>query len=205
MRPPKPGVGLELANANCYHLRPLRLTPLADLARPPLPCIAMRSDPVQAFTALYADHHGWLRGLLSKKLGCRHKAEDLTHDTFVKVLASKAAQALQEPRAFLTTVAHGLVVSLWRRQDLEHAYLDALQAQGVPYAASPEDRAQAVEALVQIDEMMAELPPKAARAFVLAQLEGLTYQEIADQLGVSERMVKKYMAQTMARLLQHHA
>lgn len=183
------------ANANCYHLRRYKNTAL-------LRRVAMRSDPAQSFTALYADHHGWLRGLLSKKLGCRHKAEDLTHDTFVKVLATKAAQALQEPRAFLTTVAHGLVVSLWRRQDLEHAYLAALQAQGMSYAASPEDRAEAVEALVQIDEMLTGLPPKAARAFMLAQLEGLTYAEIASDLGVSERMVKKYMAQAMAQLLQ---
>ena len=165
----------------------------------------MRSDSAQVFSALYADHHGWLRGMLSKKLGCRHKAEDLTHDTFVKVWTSKAVQALQEPRAFLTTVAHGLVVSLWRRQDLEAAYLSALQVQGASFAASPEDRAQAAQSLQQIDEMVAELPPKAARAFLMAQLEGLTYAQIATELGVSERMVKKYMAQAMAELLRRDA
>ncbi|WP_049019952.1 sigma factor, partial [Burkholderia cenocepacia] len=37
--------------------------------------------------ALYADHHAWLRGWLSRKLGCAHRAADLAHDTFVRLLA----------------------------------------------------------------------------------------------------------------------
>ena len=110
----------------------------------------------------------------------------------------------REPRAFLSTVAHGLVVSLWRRQDLERDYLDALAARPEPLAPSPEERALALEALAEVDALLAGLPPKAARAFLMAQLEGMGYAEIGAALGVSERMVKKYMAQAMAELLRTH-
>ncbi|MFT3817271.1 MAG: sigma-70 family RNA polymerase sigma factor [Rubrivivax sp.] len=161
----------------------------------------MSSEQAQAFGALYSDHHGWLRRLLSKKLGCQHKAEDLTHDTFLKVLLSETAAMLHEPRAFLTTVANGLVVSHWRRQDLERSYLQALQAQPAALWPSPEERALVLEALVQIDALLGELPTNARRAFLMARLEGFSYQQIADELGVSERMVKKYMAQVMHHLL----
>jgi len=156
---------------------------------------------MQSFGALYADHHGWLHGWLRRKLGCAHKAEDLAHDTFLKLLVSKASTALTEPRAFLTTVAHGLVVTHWRRLELERAYLGELQQQSPVLAASPEERALALESLCCIDNMLAGLPPKASRAFLLAQLEGRTYAEIGRELGVSERMVKKYMADAMHRLL----
>ncbi len=159
------------------------------------------SDPTSTFGSLYAEHHGWLQGLLRKRLGCEHKAEDFTHDTFLKVLLSQAAAALQEPRAFLATVAQGLVVSHWRRLDLERAYLGALQTQSPALAASPEDRALALEALARVDSLLAGLPPRASRAFLLAQLDGMTYAEIAAELGVSDRMVKKYMAQVMHQLL----
>ena len=161
----------------------------------------MHSEPVPSFGALYADHHGWLRRLLSKKLGCQHKAEDLAHDTFLKVLVSETAAILHEPRAFLTTVANGLVVSHWRRQDLERSYLDALQSQPAALWPSPEERALALEALVQVDALLAALPVNARRAFLMARLDGLGYQQIADELRVSERMVKKYMAQVMHHLL----
>lgn len=165
----------------------------------------MQSDPAQSFRHLYADHHGWLRGLLRTKLSCHHQAEDLTQDTFLKVLVSRAAEVLAEPRAFLRVVANGLLVSHWRRVDLERAYLDALQTHSAAqWAASPEERAQAMDALEQIDKLLDGINPKASRAFLMAQLEGMTYSDIGHELGVSERMVKKYMAQVMHQLLLQH-
>jgi RNA polymerase sigma-70 factor (ECF subfamily) len=66
---------------------------------------------------------------------------------------------------------------------------------------SPEDRALTIEALMQVDAMLARLAPKAREAFLLSQIDGLTYAAIAGQLQVSERMVKKYMAQAMLQCL----
>ena len=165
----------------------------------------MQPPHPESVSALYADHHAWLRTQLHRKLGCPHKAEDLTQDTFLKVLLSQACAALREPRAFLTTVAHGLVVSHWRRLDLERAYMEALAAQGQALSASPEEHALALEALQQIDTMLAGLSDNARQAFLLARLDGLGYAEIALELGVSDRMVKKYMAQAMHRLLLNDA
>lgn len=153
------------------------------------------------FAGLYEAHHGWLRTWLRKKLGCADKAADITHDTFLRVLSQPAAVSMREPRAYLSTIAHGLVVDHWRRLDLERAYQEALALAPLPTASSPEIRALTFEALVAIDAMLAALPEKARRAFLLSQVEGLTYREIGVQLGVSERMVKKYMAGAMLHCL----
>lgn len=161
----------------------------------------MQTEPVAAFSTLYAEHHGWLHGVLRQRLGCAHRAEDLAHDTFLKVLATQATAVMREPRAFLTTIAHGLVVSHWRRLEIERAYAAALEAQPVAFAPSPEERALVLESLVRIDALLSRLPAKAGTAFLMAQVDGLTYVEIAGRLGVSDRMVKKYMAQVMGELL----
>ncbi|KAG1297937.1 hypothetical protein G6F57_023406 [Rhizopus arrhizus] len=58
-----------------------------------------------------------------------------------------------------------------------------------------------MDALCELDALLNQLNPKARTAFLLAHLEGLTYIEIAEQLQVSERMVKKYMAQAMLQCL----
>ncbi len=49
--------------------------------------------------------------------------------------------------------------------------------------------------------MLARLPAKASAAFLMSQLHGMTYAAIAAELGVSERMIKKYMAQAMLHCL----
>lgn len=157
---------------------------------------------------LYADHHGWLQGWLRKKLGDSFDAADVAQDTFVRLLAApdhtpeKQAQwQLQEPRAYLTLIAKRLVANLYRRRSLEQAYLEALAQWPVDVVPSPEYRALLLEALQQIDAMLDGLQAKVRTAFLLSQLEGLGYAEIAARLDVSERTVKRYMAQAMARCI----
>lgn len=158
--------------------------------------------PQSPSETLYREHHGWLQQLLRRKLGCREEAADLAHDTFLRLLRQPCDSVLREPRAYLSTIAHGLLVNHWRRRDLERAYLDALAQQPETCHPSPEQRALVVETLLQIDAMLTRLPERPRQAFLMAQLEGQPYRDIALHLGVSERMVKKYLAQVMAHCLQ---
>ena len=153
---------------------------------------------------LYCDHHGWLQGWLRKKLGNAFDAADLAQDTFLRILAAPDKQGdwqLREPRAYLTVVAKRLLANLYRRRSLEQAYFEALSALPEPQAPSPEQQAIILETLQEIDAMLDGLAPPVRRAFLMAQLEGLGYAEIAATLGVSERTVKRYMAEAMARCI----
>ena len=53
--------------------------------------------------------------------------------------------------------------------------------------------------------MLSELPAKAAKAFLLAVVCQMTDAETAVQLGVSDRMVRKYVAQAMLACLKLQA
>lgn len=153
---------------------------------------------------VYRQHHGWLLGWLRRKLNGADHASDLAQDTFVRVLSAQLRQhdlALQEPRAYLTTVARRLLINHVQRQALEQAWYAALATLPEPEMPSPEQRLLALEALQQIDAMLDRLPPKAREAFLLAQLEGLTYTAVAARLGVTERSVKRYMAQAFAQCI----
>ncbi len=155
------------------------------------------SAPIPIDT-LYSDHHGWLCRWLSRRLGDSGDAADLAHDAFLRVMLKPPVfDGFDGARAYLSRVARGLMVDLWRRRQIERAWLEALAAQPELEEPSAEQRAMVLEALGQVDALLRRLPPKVSRAFVLAQLHGLTYREIGLRLGVSERMVKRYMAQAM--------
>lgn len=162
--------------------------------------------PAHPVAALYADHHPWLHAWLHRKLGCSHRAADFAHDTFLRLLAqgrqAVPVASLRAPRAYLTTIAHGLVVNHWRRLEIERAWLDTLANRPAALAPSPEERALLLETLCELDALLDRLNPRARQAFLLAQLDGLSYGQIARQLGVSDRMVKKYMAQAMLHCLR---
>ena len=144
---------------------------------------------------LYSEHHAWLGAWLRRRLSNPCDAADLAHDAFLRLLARRLDPSLlREPRAWLTTVAHGLVVDHVRRQALERAYLDALAHVPEALHPAPELRLQLMETLTRVDAMLDGLAPKARTAFLLSRLEGLSYPQIAAQLGVCLSSVEKYMA-----------
>lgn len=154
---------------------------------------------LEDITTLYRSHHGWLRGWLWRRLGCPSQAADLAQDTFIRLLGRTGITLGGEPRAYLATIARGLVIDLQRRAAIERAYLEALAALPAPLQPSPEERAVVLEALAAIDAMLDGLKPAVREAFLLSQLEGLTYAEIARTLGVSVRTVNNYMVQALER------
>jgi len=165
--------------------------------------------PVSADTRplarMYDAHHGWLRSWLQRRTGCSWQAADLAQDTFLRILASPQSTAriaeIREPRSFLTTIARRVWVDFVRRDALEKAWLEALQQQSEPVVISAEEQALILETLLQIDAMLDGLGEKVSQAFLLSQLEGLRYAEIARRLGVSVSSVKKYMAKATEHCL----
>ncbi|GLK88891.1 sigma-70 family RNA polymerase sigma factor [Pseudomonas turukhanskensis] len=150
---------------------------------------------------LFSQHYDWLQGRLRGHLESRASAEELAAETFTQLLASPAMAPIREPRALLTTIARRLLYQRWRRRDLERAYLDSLN----PDAAderSPQQAAEFRETLHRIDLLLDGLPAKVKATFLLAQVDGLTYPEIARTLGISQRSVSDYMTRALQRCLR---
>ncbi|ELF6206881.1 TPA: sigma-70 family RNA polymerase sigma factor [Pseudomonas putida] len=143
---------------------------------------------------LYTEHHGWLQGWLGRKLGNACDAADLAHDTFVRLLSRQGNSYFgSEPRALLTHIAKGLVVDRWRRQDVERAYLEAIAHLPQPEVPSPETRWLILETLCRVDAMLRDMPARVRQVFLLSQLDGLTYAQIAEQLQLSLITIKRDM------------
>lgn len=144
---------------------------------------------------LYSNHHRWLVNWLRLRLRDGDHAADMAQDTFLYVLRKpEQVASLREPRAWLSSIAKGLLIDRYRRQQVERAYLDAIAHLPEPEVPSPEERLILLETLTRIEALLDGLKPKVRTAFLLSRLEGLGYQTIAEQLGVSLSSVEKYMA-----------
>jgi RNA polymerase sigma factor (sigma-70 family) len=156
---------------------------------------------------LYSEQHSWLCRWLNRRLGNVAEAADLAHDTFLRILAApppaqpRGPLLVRTPRAYLATVARRLLINHLRRQTLEQAYLEALAALPEPVAPSPEHQLLILEALREVNAMLEALPLKSRAVFVMSQIEGMTYTEIAEELGIGLRSVKRYMTQALTECI----
>jgi RNA polymerase sigma-70 factor (ECF subfamily) len=153
-----------------------------------------------AVSTLYTQHSAWLRGWLRKRLGNHCDAADLAQDTFVKLIKARTALEIREPRQYLSTVAKGLMIDLLRRRSLEQAYLDTLASLPEAQVPSAETQAILLETLVELDRLLSGLGARVRQVFILSQLDGLTYAQIAMQLGISLRTVNSHMAKAMEHI-----
>lgn len=146
-----------------------------------------------AVQRIYEQHHSWLHGWLKHRLSNACDAADVAHDTFVRILGAANATQIREPRDYLATVARGLVIDRYRRRAIERAYEQAMAARPQDTMISEEDKALIIETLWAVDKALDDLGPRTKGIFMMSQVEGLTYQQIAQQTKVSLTTVKKHM------------
>ncbi|MFJ4255533.1 sigma-70 family RNA polymerase sigma factor [Pseudomonas monteilii] len=156
------------------------------------------SPPPSDVGSLYHLHHGWVRNLFRHKLGNAHDAAELAHDVFLRLLSKPRTFASDaDAKAFLGAMSRNMCVDFWRRRRVEQAWLEVMAERPEAFQPSEEHRALMLETLLQVQAMLERLPATVAEAFILAQVHGLGYRAIAEQLGVSERTVTSYMAKAM--------
>lgn len=64
----------------------------------------------QDVEVLYLQHHSWLKGWLQRRLGEAADADDLAHDTFVRIIRARSpVNELKQPLAYLATIANSLL------------------------------------------------------------------------------------------------
>jgi RNA polymerase sigma-70 factor (ECF subfamily) len=154
-----------------------------------------------AMHALYSDNHSWLYTWIRKRLDNQFDAADLTQDTFMRIHSRQEADKIHEPRAYLVTVAKGIISHFYRRKSLEDAYLDYIALLPDPVTRSQEQTQIILQTLEQVETLLNGLPPHVKKVFLLSQIEGKKYQVIADEMGLSLISIKRYMKQAYVECL----
>lgn len=161
-----------------------------------------------ALTLIFHSDYKWLTEKLKRRISHGTGAEDIASEAFVRLASIPEINSIREPRAMLTTLAHRVLYESWRRRDLEKAYLTQLENRHEYYSPSPEEQEIVIETLLAIDSALDGLSLNARKAFLFNQLDGMTYAQIASELGVSVSMVRKYVASALAKCylatLNHH-
>ncbi|HVP85566.1 MAG TPA: RNA polymerase sigma factor [Rhizomicrobium sp.] len=134
----------------------------------------------------------------------RNKAdiEDFRQEIYAQVLTAAENGIPERAKPFVLTTARNLLIDRVRR---EHVVpIDAvsdLDALGVAIdEPGPERNAIARDVLRRLQDALDRLPPRCREAFTLKRLEGLSRAEVAQRMGISERMVTEHMAQAICAL-----
>jgi RNA polymerase sigma-70 factor (ECF subfamily) len=130
--------------------------------------------------------------------------EDVAQDAALRVLQAAAREPIEDPVRYFLRVARNLFVDAERRRGRTRAVIDgeADPSAAMDGAAGPERILAGKQRLEQALAVIDALPPRCREAFRLHRFEGLSYVQIARQMGVSPSMVEKHIAEAMLRLVR---
>ncbi len=146
---------------------------------------------------------GELFGFLSNRLRCPETAADLTHETYLRLERKYRETEPDNARALAFRIALHLAIDYQRKAWVRSRHVvdmelqDALDATPAP-ASSIERSLIAGERLSALSRALDELPLNCRTAFHLHSVEGLTYTQIAERMGISKSMVNRLLAQAIA-------
>jgi len=147
-------------------------------------------------------HLNYLKKLLRRRGRTCEEAEDLVQEAFVRMqVYCQQGGTVRQPEAFLVRTVLNLAVDVRRRdrrdlyekQSVEDLYL-------IDLSPAPDEVFAAEERLLKIRRSLKALSERAQEAFFLHRLEGFSYAEIAQRLGVSVSAVEKHIANAVAVL-----
>jgi RNA polymerase sigma-70 factor, ECF subfamily len=164
---------------------------------------AQRGDR-SALEDLYLLHFDRIYSYLHMSVGSRHDAEDLTTQTFVKMLeAIGRFQWRSVPfSAWLFRIAHNLAMDHFRanrRWQPEEEVLETVQGE----ETSAEDQALASLGQTSMLELIERLSPEQRQVLTLKFVFRFSNGEAASILGKSEGAVKSLQHRALASLQKH--
>lgn len=149
-------------------------------------------------TKLIAEHGVALERFLARKMNNAQDAAEIAQEAFLRLYRLDDLEQLDDSRAFLYRVASNMAIDQLRRNIVHDKYIQQTTADWEGQAsASPEKIVAAKQELQRIYQAVAGLPLKARQVFLLHRKSGLSYSEIATEMGMSVSSVEKYMLQAL--------
>jgi RNA polymerase sigma-70 factor (ECF subfamily) len=142
---------------------------------------------------------------IARRLRSVVDARDLAHEAYVRLLRVKRRDLIRDPQAYLYRIAANILYEFELKRKADAVGLTRCAEYQLADAdfGHLERDVDALLARTRIEAVLGELSPRCRAVVILYRRDGMTYKEIADRIGISTSMVKKYLARGLRHCREH--
>jgi RNA polymerase sigma factor (sigma-70 family) len=145
------------------------------------------------------DWNRHLMRFLGKHVRSRVDVEDLAQETYLRLLRARDLSDVANPEAYLIRVA-GHIVLEWRARQLPAESIRPVEGLQMADDSSPELEIEATLSQARLERTLASVSPVMRAVLVLKLRDQRSSQEIAEELKLTARQVKRYLIKGYAEL-----
>jgi RNA polymerase sigma-70 factor (ECF subfamily) len=131
------------------------------------------------------------------------EAEDLMQDVFLKLWINRVELSKKSSvEAFAMTVTKNLCIDRFRSKQYQtsNTGIDASELDLNDHGITPDKRTEQLEAVFMVKEVMKQLPENLRQVVQLRDIEGLSYQEIAEIMGMNINTLKVNLSRARKKI-----
>ena len=160
---------------------------------------ALARDDRSAFDALYLKYAAKTEEFLYRMLKDHSEAEDITQDIFLKIWRNRTSiGAVDAFGPYLFRMARNAVYARFDNRSVRENY--ARRASLLPEYELPASAIDSRDLLLLIRMVVEKMPEQRRRIFRMSREEGLSNDQIAEQLSISRRTVENQISRALAEL-----
>jgi len=163
-------------------------------------CATDCATRMQALSNVARAVQGPLLRFLTKRTGSLEEAKDIIQEAYVRVLSVERDGSIHALDRYLWRCALNIMTDRRRSSRIRERSLQVLSGKPEQFAPSAEAAADERERLSLISDAVQELPPKCRLAFLLRIVRCLPFEDVGQEMGISSRMAKIYVARTLELL-----
>lgn len=154
----------------------------------------LKKDDKSAVDELFAYYYPRLYHFSKSILKIETDIDDICQEVFVKIWLNRhKINNADTFNAYIFTITKNEVLNLIRSNVKKQTFLDQLFHLSVAEEYQTQNFIEYDEIKSGIDKIVAGLPEKRQRVFILSRTEGLTNKEIAEQLNISEKTIEDHI------------
>ncbi|MBN9672433.1 RNA polymerase sigma factor [Roseibium aggregatum] len=145
-------------------------------------------------TMVFLRQRSALKWSVMRIVGDHQIAEDLAQETYLRAHKALEAGPIQHIDAFLHKTARNLAIDHERKRRFRSLY-ESSEGPSTEIDSVADNVVSVEQALIErerfeeFERVLAGLPDRVRKAWILARVDGLSYSEIADILGVSRNTI----------------
>jgi RNA polymerase sigma-70 factor (ECF subfamily) len=145
---------------------------------------------------------------LTGRVKCQETAADLTHETYIRLYQSINKSPPDNARALAFRIAVNLAIDYQRKVTVKNSHISDMplnsfvESVASPSGVDPEHILIGRQRLGVLQSALDDLPSDCRTVFLLNGIDGLTYSEIAERLGISTSKVGRLLALAVAHCEQ---
>ncbi len=146
----------------------------------------------------------WNAGLerfLKRRVAAPVDAQDLAQEVYLRLLRAQQLDLVVEPQAYLYKVASN-VAAEWRVRASQSKPHSAAELDALVEATSPETLVSEELEHARLDAALRGMPAAVRAVLYLKLTSAMSHEEIAGRLGITQRMVRRFLTTGYAELRQ---